>query len=143
MTLTAARAALAAAIVLLLAAACAGGDPTATPTVEPTATSVPQPVDQVFTLENNADEQFIFRLLDANAQELKITSDGVTTNFAYLPVLAETEIAIAGGVDLDTYVFVLIRGNDTLAFQQVSKEVLVDNGWRLVVDTEGFREPPE
>ncbi len=142
MTLGAARAALAAAVVLLLAA-CAGGDPTATPTVEPTATPVPQPVDQVFTLENNADEQFIFRLLDVNAQELQITSDGVTTNFAYLPALAETEIAIAGGVDLDTYVFVLIRGGDTLAFQRVSKEALVDNGWRLIADAEGFREPPE
>ncbi len=143
MTLTAARAALAAAIVSLLAAACGGGDPTAVPTVEPTATPVPQPVDQVFTLENNADEQFIFRLLDVNAQELKITSGGVTTNFAYLPALAETEIAIAGGVDLDTYIFVLIRGSDTLAFQQVSKQALVDNGWRLVVDAEGFRETPK
>ena len=141
MTLAAARAALAAAVVSLLAAACAGGDPTATPTVEPTATPVPQPVDQVFTLENNADEQFIFRLLDVNAQELQITSDGVTTNFAYLPALAETEVAIANGVALDTYIFVLIRGNDTLAFQQVSKQALIDNGWRLVVDAEGFREP--
>lgn len=143
MALAAARAAVAAAVVLLLAAACAGGDPTATPTVEPTATPVPQPVDQAFTLENNADEQFIFRLLDVNAQELRITSDGVTTNFAYLPALAETEVAIANGVDLDTYVFVLIRGSDTLAFQRVSKEALVDNGWRLVVDAEGFREPPQ
>lgn len=143
MTLAAARAALASAIVLLLAAACGGEEPTATPTVEPTATPVPQPVDQAFTLENNADEQFIFRLLDVNASELQITSDGVTTNFAYLPALAETEIAIAGGVDLDTYVFVLIRGSENLAFQRVSKEALVDNGWRLVVDADGFREPPE
>ena len=139
MGVAAARAALAAAIVLLLAAACAGGDPTATPTVEPTATPVPQPVDQVFTLENNADEQFIFRLLDVNARELRITSNGVTTNFAYLPALAETEIAIADGVDLDTYVFVLIRGSDTLAFQRVSKEGLIDRGWRLTVDAGGFR----
>lgn len=142
MAVAAARAALAAIVVLLLATACAGDDPTATPTVEPTATPVPQPVDQVFTLENNADEQFIFRLLDLNIRELQITSDGVTTNFAYLPALAETEVAIANGVDLDTYVFVLIRGSDTLAFQRVSKEALVDNGWRLVVDAEGFREPP-
>lgn len=142
MTLAAARAALAAAVVLLLAA-CAGDDPTATPTVEPTATPVPQPVDQVFTLENNADEQFIFRLLDLNIRELQITSGGVTTNFAYLPALAETEIAIADAVDLDTYVFVLIRGSDTLAFQRVSKQALVDNGWRLIVDADGFREPPE
>ena len=139
MVVAAARAAFAAAIVLLLAAACGGGDPTATPTPTP----VPPPLEQVFTLENEADEQFIFRLLDVNAKELQITSDGVTTNFAYLPALAETEIAIADGVDLDTYVFVLIRGSDNLAFQRVSKEALVDNGWRLIVDAAGFREPLE
>ena len=139
MVVAAARAAFAAATVLLLAAACGGGDPTATPTPTP----VPPPLEQVFTLENEADEQFIFRLLDVNAKELQITSDGVTTNFAYLPALAETEIAIADGVDLDTYVFVLIRGSDNLAFQRVSKEGLVDNGWRLIVDAAGFREPPE
>ena len=139
MVVAAARAAFAAAIVLLLAAACGGGDPTATPTPTP----VPPPLEQVFTLENEADEQFIFRLLDVNAKELQITSDGVTTNFAYLPALAETEIAIADSVDLDTYVFVLIRGSDTLAFQRVSKEGLVANGWRLIVDAGGFREPPE
>ena len=139
MVVAAARAAFAAAIVLLLAAACGGGDPTATPTPTP----VPPPLEQVFTLENEADEQFIFRLLDVNAKELQITSDSVTTNFAYLPALAEAEIAIADGVDLNTYVFVLIRGSDTLAFQRVSKEALVDNGWRLIVDAAGFREPPE
>jgi len=139
MVVAAARAAFAAAIVLLLAAACGGGDPTATPTPTP----VPPPLEQVFTLENEADEQFIFRLLDVNAKELQITSDSVTTNFAYLPALAETEIAIADGVDLDTYVFVLIRGSDNLAFQRVSKEALVDNGWRLIVDAAGFREPSE
>ena len=135
MAVAGARAALAAAIVLLLAAACGGGDPTAAPT----ATPDDRPTERVVTLENDANERFIFRLLDVNARELQITSDGVTTNFAYLPPLAETEIAIAGGVDLDIYVFVLVRGNDTLAFQQVSKEGLIDRGWRLTLDAGGFR----
>ena len=135
MAVAGARAALAAVLVLLCVGACGGGDPTAAPT----ATPDDRPTERVVTLENDANERFIFRLLDVNARELQITSDGVTTNFAYLPALAETEIAIAGGVDLDTYVFVLIRGNDTLAFQQVSKEGLIDRGWRLTVEAGGFR----
>lgn len=97
-----------------------------------------KPIEQTFFFDNQADERFIFRLW-GEGKELQVTANEITTNFAWLEPLAEAQITIANGVDLNDYTLVLRRGGELLAMQNVTKAALRDREWHLTVDAAGFR----